>query len=58
MIAAIANFIDVYDLELTIVENNIKLQKLYIEMTSKSIIVVTSSIRDCESRIMATTAYS
>ncbi|KAJ8499869.1 hypothetical protein OPV22_010421 [Ensete ventricosum] len=42
MIAAIANFLDydVYDLELTSVKNNSELRKLFIETTSKSIIVI------------------
>ncbi|CAL9086181.1 unnamed protein product [Musa textilis] len=42
MIAAIANFLeyDVYDLELTSVKNNTELRKLFIETTSKSIIVI------------------
>ncbi|KAF7069805.1 hypothetical protein CFC21_075384 [Triticum aestivum] len=42
MIATMANFLDydVYDLELTSVKNNTELRKLFIEMTSKSIIVI------------------
>ncbi|XP_072987174.1 AAA-ATPase ASD, mitochondrial-like [Typha latifolia] len=42
MIAAIANFLDydVYDLELTAVENNTELRKLFINTTGKSIIVI------------------
>ncbi|XP_077211859.1 AAA-ATPase At3g28580-like [Tasmannia lanceolata] len=42
MIAAMANFLDydVYDLELTAVKNNTELRKLFIETTSKSIIVI------------------
>ncbi|KAG1347540.1 AAA-ATPase ASD, mitochondrial [Cocos nucifera] len=42
MIAAMANFLDydVYDLELTTVKNNVELRKLFIETTSKSIIVI------------------
>ncbi|KAJ1276808.1 hypothetical protein BS78_05G243700 [Paspalum vaginatum] len=42
MIAAIANFLDydVYDLELTAVNNNTELRKLFIEITGKSIIVI------------------
>ncbi|CAM8933673.1 unnamed protein product [Rhodiola kirilowii] len=42
MIAAIANFMkyDIYDLELTAVENNMELRKLLIDTSSKSIIVI------------------
>ncbi|XP_073108212.1 AAA-ATPase At3g28580-like [Elaeis guineensis] len=42
MISAMANFLDydVYDLELTTVKNNVELRKLFIETTSKSIIVI------------------
>jgi ABC-type cobalamin/Fe3+-siderophores transport system ATPase subunit len=42
MIAAMANFLDydVYDLELTAVNNNTDLRKLFIETTGKSIIVI------------------
>ncbi|KAF7115525.1 hypothetical protein RHSIM_RhsimUnG0053100 [Rhododendron simsii] len=42
MIAAMANLLnyDVYDLELTAVENNTELKKLLIEITGKSIIVI------------------
>ncbi|XP_077211858.1 AAA-ATPase At3g28510-like [Tasmannia lanceolata] len=42
MIAAMANFLDydVYDLELTAVKNNTELRKLFIETTSKSIIII------------------
>ncbi|KAJ1691892.1 hypothetical protein LUZ63_016047 [Rhynchospora breviuscula] len=46
MIAAIANLptcwsmIDVYDLELTAVENNTELRKIFLETTGKSIIVI------------------
>ncbi|WOK99338.1 AAA-ATPase ASD, mitochondrial-like [Canna indica] len=42
MIAAIANFLDydIYDLELTSVKNNTELRKMFIETTSKSIIVI------------------
>nr|CAD1840342.1 unnamed protein product [Ananas comosus var. bracteatus] len=42
MIAAMANLLDydVYDLELTVIENNTELRKLFIETTGKSIIVI------------------
>ncbi|BAF30407.1 Os12g0639400, partial [Oryza sativa Japonica Group] len=42
MIAAMANFLDydVYDLELTAVESNTELRRLFIETTGKSIIVI------------------
>ncbi|KAM7280769.1 hypothetical protein ACFE04_007903 [Oxalis oulophora] len=42
MIAAIANFLnyDIYDLELTAVKDNTVLRKLFIETSSKSIIVI------------------
>ncbi|EMS53863.1 putative mitochondrial chaperone BCS1-B [Triticum urartu] len=42
MIAAMANFLDydVYDLELTAINNNTELRKLFIETTGKSIIVI------------------
>lgn len=42
MIAAIANFLkyDVYDLELTAVNNNTELRKLFVETKAKSIIVI------------------
>ncbi|KAJ3687258.1 hypothetical protein LUZ61_016422 [Rhynchospora tenuis] len=42
MIAAIANLLeyDVYDLELTAVKNNTDLRKIFLETTSKSIIVI------------------
>ncbi|KAG1338509.1 putative AAA-ATPase [Cocos nucifera] len=39
MIASMANFL-VYDLELTTVKSDIELRKLFIETTSKSIIVI------------------
>ncbi|KAJ1700891.1 hypothetical protein LUZ63_000670 [Rhynchospora breviuscula] len=42
MIAAIANFLeyDVYDLELTAIKNNMELKKIFLETSSKSVIVV------------------
>uniref|UniRef100_A0A0E0MNC4 AAA+ ATPase domain-containing protein n=1 Tax=Oryza punctata TaxID=4537 RepID=A0A0E0MNC4_ORYPU len=42
MVAAIANFLeyDVYDLELTAVNNNTELRKLFVETKGKSIIVI------------------
>ncbi|KAJ1700888.1 hypothetical protein LUZ63_000667 [Rhynchospora breviuscula] len=42
MIAAIANFLgyDVYDLELTAIKNNMELKKIFLETSSKSVIVI------------------
>ncbi|XVE68045.1 hypothetical protein DITRI_Ditri09bG0037200 [Diplodiscus trichospermus] len=42
MVAAMANFLnyDVYDLELTAVNNNVELRRLLIEISSKAIIVI------------------
>ncbi|KAJ3705277.1 hypothetical protein LUZ61_008982 [Rhynchospora tenuis] len=42
MIAAIANFLeyDVFDLELTAIKNNMELKKIFLETSSKSVIVI------------------